>query len=102
MKRILAVALLLMSFASVALADGPGMPPDCNIVNWKWVCPGPRAALTDESQQQTKPPTPGVVRLADGGGLPPTTTKPPKPVAPPLADGGGLPPIKTTTNPPQA
>ena len=27
MKRILAVTLLLMSFASVAMADGPGLPP---------------------------------------------------------------------------
>lgn len=27
MKRILAVSLLLMSFASVALADGSGPPP---------------------------------------------------------------------------
>ena len=27
MKRILAVTLLLMSFASVALADGSGLPP---------------------------------------------------------------------------
>ena len=28
MKRILAVALLLMSFASAAFAEGPGAPPD--------------------------------------------------------------------------
>ncbi len=27
MKRILAVTLLLMSFASAAFADGPGLPP---------------------------------------------------------------------------
>jgi hypothetical protein len=27
MKRILAVALLLLSFATAALADGGGMPP---------------------------------------------------------------------------
>lgn len=78
MKRILAVTLLLMSLASVALADGSGPPPECDIVRGKWVCPGLGAALTNESQQQTKPPTPGVVRLADGGGLPPIKTKPPQ------------------------
>jgi hypothetical protein len=27
MKRILAIALLLLSFASAAFADGPGLPP---------------------------------------------------------------------------
>jgi len=32
MKRILAVALLLMSFASVALADGPGPRPPCQLL----------------------------------------------------------------------
>lgn len=41
MKRIFAVALFLMSFASVALADGPGQIP----------------------------PQSGVVQLADGGGI---------------------------------
>ncbi|MFZ0814697.1 MAG: hypothetical protein WAM78_04220 [Candidatus Sulfotelmatobacter sp.] len=59
MKRAFAVTLLLMSFASVALADGPGMPP---------------------IGSTTKPPKPAVVQLADGPGMPPTTsTKPPKP-----------------------
>ena len=57
MKRALAVTFLLMSFASVALADGSGLPP----------------ATT------TKPPKPTVGLLADGSGLPPATTKPPKP-----------------------
>ena len=50
MKRILAVTLLLMSFASVAMADGPDLPP----------------------VKPTKPPTAGVIRLADGPGLPPS------------------------------
>lgn len=48
MKRVLAVALLLMAFASVAFADGGGLPP--------------------KSSTTTKP---AVVLLADGGGLPP-------------------------------
>jgi hypothetical protein len=58
MKRIFAVTLLLISFASVALADGPGFPP---------------------TGSTTKPPQFGVVLLADGPGFPPTgsTTKPP-------------------------
>ena len=58
MKRILAVTLLLMSLASVALADGSGLPP----------------------VKPTKPPKVGIVQLADGSGLPPikTTTKPPQ------------------------
>jgi hypothetical protein len=52
MKRIFAVALLLLSFASVALADEPGMMP---------------------------PPQSGVVQLADGPGqIPPqAATQPP-------------------------
>jgi hypothetical protein len=54
MKQVLAVALLMMSFASVALADGPGLPPSGT----------------------TKPPKP-FVQMADGPGLPPA--KPPKP-----------------------
>jgi len=59
MKRAFAVTLLLMSFASVALADGGGMPP---------------------TGSATKPPKPAVVQLADGGGMPPTSTnKPPRP-----------------------
>ena len=48
MKRILAVTLLLMSFASVAMADGPG--------------PIPPVA------KPTKPPIAGIIRLADGPG----------------------------------
>jgi hypothetical protein len=47
MKRALAVTLLLMSFASVALADGPGLPPIGNTAK------------------------PAAVILADGPGLPP-------------------------------
>jgi hypothetical protein len=57
MKRALAVALLLLSFAMAALADGGGLPPGT----------------------ATKPPKPSIVVLADGGGLPPTATKPPHP-----------------------
>ena len=57
MKRILAVTLLFMSFASVALADGSGLPP----------------------VKSTKPPQAEVLRLADGSGLPPVKpTKPPE------------------------
>lgn len=60
MKRALAVALLLMSFTSVALADGSGPPP---------------------SSTANKPPKP-FVQLVDGSGPPPVSTqKPPKPVA---------------------
>jgi hypothetical protein len=57
MKRTYAVAFLLMSFASVALADGGGLPP---------------------IKTTTKPPKASIVRLADGGGLPPIKTKPPQ------------------------
>jgi hypothetical protein len=46
MKKIFAVALLLMSFASVAFADGSGLPP-------------------------VKPLKTSIVTLADGSGLPP-------------------------------
>jgi hypothetical protein len=74
MKRILAFALLLMSFGSVALADGSGLPP----------------------RPTTKPPKPAVVQVADGSGLPPRpTTKPPKPAVVQVADGSGLPPKPT-------
>jgi len=44
MKRILAVTLLLMSFASAAFADGSGLPPVKAV---------------------------GIVALTDGSGLPP-------------------------------
>ena len=54
MKRAFAVTLLLMSFASLALADGPGMPP---------------------TGSATKPPKPGIVLLADGPGMPPGPIK---------------------------
>jgi hypothetical protein len=58
MKRFLVVTLLVMSFASVALADGGGLPPT----------------------NPTKPPQVKDILLADGGGLPPTNpTKPPQP-----------------------
>jgi hypothetical protein len=57
MKRAFALTLLLMSFVSVAFADGSGLPP----------------ATT------TKPEKPGVVLLADGSGLPPVAQKAPKP-----------------------
>jgi hypothetical protein len=57
MKRIFAIALLFLSFASVALADGPDFPPTGNVAS---------------------PTTVGVVLLADGSGwIPPASqTKP--------------------------
>jgi hypothetical protein len=59
MKRALAVALLLMSFASIAVADGPDLPP-----------------------VSKKPPVPGILRLTDGPDLPPgAPNKPAKPPA---------------------
>jgi hypothetical protein len=80
MKRAFALTLLLMSFASVAFADGGGLPPNCTVVNWKVVC--------------QEPPQADAVLLADGSGLPPAaTTKPTKPGLRPLADGSGLPPV---------
>jgi hypothetical protein len=57
MKRVFAVTLLLMSFVSLALADGSGMPPP----------------------PVTKPPKPEVVVLADGSGMPPPPATPRKP-----------------------
>jgi hypothetical protein len=102
MKRAFAVTLLLLSFASVALADGPdlppvnptklptvvvvlladgsGLPPNCTVVNWKVIC--------------QQPPQADAVLLADGPGLPPpgTMTKPTKPAVVLMADGPGLPP----------
>jgi hypothetical protein len=59
MKQAFAVTLLLVSFASVALAEGPGLPPAATTAN---------------------PARPAVVLFADGGGLPPvkTTTNPPQ------------------------
>jgi hypothetical protein len=51
MKRALAVTLLLMSFASVALADGPDLPPA-------------------NAERLLKP---SVVLLADGPDLPPAS-----------------------------
>ena len=51
MKRVFAVAVLLVSLASAAFADGPGLPP-------------------------AKPPKAQVVLVADGPFLPPAT--PPK------------------------
>jgi hypothetical protein len=59
MKWAFAVALLLMSFASMAMADGSGLPPVIK-----------------------KPPAPATIQLADGSGLPPgTPRKPTKPQA---------------------
>jgi hypothetical protein len=52
MKQLLAVALLLLSFASAALADGPGLPPTGG----------------------ANPPKPDVVQLADGPDLPPAVS----------------------------
>jgi hypothetical protein len=48
MKRIFAIALLFLSFTSVALADGSGLPSTGNVAS---------------------PTTVGVVLLADGGGI---------------------------------
>jgi hypothetical protein len=59
MKRALAVALLLMSFAAVAFADGSGGAPP--------------------PTQQTKPQKPAVIPLADGSGGAPPPAKPVKP-----------------------
>ena len=73
MKRIFAVAVLLASFASVAFADGPGLPP-------------------------SKPPKAGVVLRADGPDFP---GKPPKVGVMLLADGPGLPPTGTVKKPTQ-
>jgi hypothetical protein len=57
MKRALAIAFLVMSLVSIAVADGSGPPPDLG--------PQPR-----------KPPA---IQLADGSGPPPNPTakKPP-------------------------
>jgi len=57
MKRILAVALLLLSFATAALADGPFLPPGTT----------------------GNPPKLIVAPPADGPFLPPTTGEPTKP-----------------------
>ncbi|HEY6766735.1 MAG TPA: hypothetical protein VI386_18390 [Candidatus Sulfotelmatobacter sp.] len=59
MKEIFAVALLMTSFASLALADGPFLPPS--------------------NKKTTKPHKSVVTRLADGPFLPPATGKPGKP-----------------------
>jgi len=53
MKRILAVVLLLLSFASAAFAEGSGMPP-------------PKASNS---------PNLGTVRLAEGPDIPPATAR---------------------------
>jgi hypothetical protein len=55
MKRALAVAFLVMSIASVALADGSGPPPPTT----------------------KKPPTINLPIFSDGSGLPPAGKKPP-------------------------
>lgn len=60
MKQILAVALLLMSFASVAFADGSGgAPPPIKSI---------------------KPLAVAVLQLADGSGGAPPPSKPVRPV----------------------
>jgi hypothetical protein len=64
MKRVLAVALLLLTFASAALADGPGMSPP----------PGGPVG----------PPKPGL--LADGPGI-----SPPPAGVPSKLTGGEIP-----------
>jgi hypothetical protein len=51
MKQILAVALLLLSLASVAMADGGGQKPPVN-------------------RTLTNPPSVAAIQLADGGGGP--------------------------------
>ena len=60
MKRVLAVTLLLMSLASVALADGPDYPPSA---------PAP-VVLADGPDY---PPAAPAVLLADGPDYPPST-----------------------------
>ena len=62
MKRVFAVTLLLMSFASVAFADGPGTAPP----------PG----------QATKPVKPALLVLADGPGTAPPPGQATKAVKP--------------------
>ena len=51
MARIFAVGLLLISFASLAFADGPGIPPSQGVA---------KARIN-------------IVRLADGPGIPPAS-----------------------------
>jgi len=58
MNRIFAVAFLLTSFATVAIADGPGMPPKGKT--------SPSAVLADGPGMPPK----GIL-LADGPGMPP-------------------------------
>jgi hypothetical protein len=79
MKRLFAIALLLMSFASAALADGPGQKPPGNATSLHQTAV---VLLTDGSGQ--KPPgnatslhQTAVVRLADGSGqIPPGNAQP--------------------------
>jgi hypothetical protein len=62
MKRVLAIALLLASFALSAFADGPGLPP---------VEKKPASGDVLLADGPGLPPV-GVILLADGPGLPPT------------------------------
>jgi hypothetical protein len=79
MKRNFAVALLMMSFASLALADGSDIPPR------KLVKP-PQVGLVQLAdgsdippKKQIKPPTAGMVQVADGSDIPPKSVqKPPR------------------------
>lgn len=58
MKKIFAVALLLLSFAGAAMADGPFLPPP--------------------PTERSKPALTAVVQMADGPMLPPPPSKPPE------------------------
>jgi hypothetical protein len=90
MKRALAVGLLMMSFAAVAFADGPDLPPHvCAPGDGSWWCPhaATKTELPINSDGTSK------LLLADGPGLPPAgLQKAPGASVVLLADGPGLPP----------
>jgi hypothetical protein len=73
MKRALSVALFLISLATVALADGPGIPPTGATTHAKI----------------------GILKLADGPGIPPTGAAADAKIGiVKLADGPGIPPAR--------
>jgi hypothetical protein len=73
MARIFAVGLLLISFASVAVADGPDIPP---------------AGATSQAKI-------GIVKLADGPDIPPAQSAGDATIhVVRLADGPDIPPMR--------